>query len=32
MKVQKFFGDRMGKDVIFLSISIDGEKDDEATN
>ncbi|NCF99444.1 MAG: hypothetical protein GWP39_08045 [Planctomycetia bacterium] len=28
MKVQKFFGDRMGKDVIFLSISMDGEKDD----
>ncbi len=27
MKVQKYFGDRMGKDIVFLSITIDPEKD-----
>ena len=30
MKVQKFFGERMGKDIVFLSITIDSEKDDRA--
>jgi len=28
VKVQKLFGVRMGRDIVFLSISIDSEKDD----